>query len=149
LDRSTARIDQPSSSGGSALKWGAPFDPTAEAIWVVGWLIGRGGRRRDVLFLVDTGTPDTIVDQDLAVEVGLDRTQSTGPADFRAFSGPQSGYFVPADGIEVLGRKLEPFTIAACPFDPEFQIDGVLGLDFLRSLLVTLDFKHGRISLED
>ena len=35
------------------------------------------------------------------------------------------------------------------PFDPDFEIDGLLGLDFFRDLIVTMDFKVGRILLED
>lgn len=35
------------------------------------------------------------------------------------------------------------------PFDPEFEIDGLLGLDFFRGLVVTLNFKHRRMTLED
>ena len=131
------------------MKWGRPFDPTAEAIWVVGTLEGRNGREQQFLLLVDPGTPETIVDEQLANQIGLDRSQSIGPASFRGFTGPQDGYYAIADGLEVFGRRVGPFQVACCPCDPGFEIDGLLGLDFFRNLVVTMDFKHGRLTLED
>ncbi|MBI4864263.1 MAG: retroviral-like aspartic protease family protein [Candidatus Riflebacteria bacterium] len=131
------------------MRWGRPFDPKAEAIWVRGTLVGRQGREQQFLLLVDTGTPETIVDDELAAQIGLDRSQEIGPAHFRGFTGPQKGYYVMADQLQVFGRTVAPFRVACCPCDPEFEIDGLLGLDFLRDTVVTLDFKQGRILLED
>jgi hypothetical protein len=131
------------------VKWGRPFDRKAEAIWVRGTLVGRGGREQQLLLLVDPGTPETIVDDELAAQIGLDRSQSIGPARFRGFTGPQDGYYVMADGLEVFGRVVGPFKVACCPCDPGFEIDGLLGLDFFRDLVVTLNFKQGRVTLED
>jgi hypothetical protein len=50
------------------VKWGRPFDRKAEAIWVRGTLVGRGGREQQLLLLVDPGTPETIVDDELATQ---------------------------------------------------------------------------------
>ena len=131
------------------MKWGRPFDPKAEAIWVTGTLVGRDGLDQQFLLLVDPGTSETIVDDALAAQIGLDRSESIGPAQFRGFTGPQDGYYVMADGLEVCGRRVGPFKVACCPCDPGFEIDGLLGLDFFRDLVVTMDFKHGRLTLED
>ncbi|MBI4862987.1 MAG: retropepsin-like domain-containing protein [Candidatus Riflebacteria bacterium] len=131
------------------MRWGRPFDPGAEAIWVTGNLTGRAGKQRQLLLLVDPGTPQTIVDDQLAAQIGLDRSQTTGPAHFRGFTGPQGGYYALADRLEVFGRAVGPFNVACCPCDPGFEIDGLLGLDFFRDLVVTMDFKLGRMVLED
>lgn len=131
------------------MKWTHPFDPHAEAIWVDTLLVGPGGRKRRLILVVDPGTPETMVDWDLAAQIGLDRSQSVGPARYFGMEGPQDGYYVEAPELEILGRRLKRFKVACCPFDKNLETDGLLGLDFFRGTVLTLDFKHGRITVED
>lgn len=131
------------------MRWGRPFDPEAEAIWVAGALTGLDGSVRNLLLLVDTGTPETIIDEEVATELGLDRSKAIDTARFKGFTGPQDVYYVIAPDLTAIGRSSPGVTIACGAFDPDFEIDGIIGLDFLRRLVVTLDFLHGRLVLDD
>ncbi|MBI4860599.1 MAG: retropepsin-like domain-containing protein [Candidatus Riflebacteria bacterium] len=131
------------------MRWGRPFDPDAEAIWVAGAVTGATGDIRDLLLLGDPGTPETIIDEEVATELGLGRSKAIGTGRFKGFTGPENVYYVIAPEFASLGRSLHEVVIACSPFDPDFEIDGLLGLDFFRNTVVTLDFKQGRILLED
>ncbi len=52
------------------MKWGRPFDPSAEAIWVEATLEGADGTTRDLILVVDPGTSETIIDEQFALNVG-------------------------------------------------------------------------------
>jgi len=58
---------------------------------------------------------------------------------------------VPKIGIEkltALGKTKENFTVIAHDLPPTASVDGVLGLDFLRENVLTIDFVQGEIELE-
>jgi hypothetical protein len=99
--------------------------------------------------VLDSGTPETIVDWDLANQIGLDRSQSVGAARYFGMEGPQDGYYVLAPELKILGRSVKGFKLACCPFNKKLETDGLLGLDFMRRTILMLDFKDGRITLED
>lgn len=131
------------------MRWGKPFDPAAEAIWVTAVLEGIDGLSHELILVLDPGTSETILERRIAEKVGLDESRSLGPARYRGAGGIQEGYYVEAPRLKVLGRPVSEFRIAACPFEDDLETDGLLGLDFLRNTVVTLDFKHGRVTLED
>ena len=49
--------------------------------------------------------------------------------------------------ISALGQEQTDFSILAHALPPTSTIDGVLGLDFLRGHLLTVDFRIGQLSL--
>jgi hypothetical protein len=49
--------------------------------------------------------------------------------------------------LSVLGRTRLAFPLLAHDLPPAAGIDGLLGLDFLRSTVLTVDFHLGRITL--
>lgn len=58
--------------------------------------------------------------------------------------------FVPKITIEklkALGKEKADFQIIAHDFPPTLTVDGVLGLDFLRGNVLTVDFVNGEIKL--
>ena len=58
---------------------------------------------------------------------------------------------MPKIGIEkltALGKTKENFTVIAHDLPPTASVDGVLGLDFLRENVLTIDFVQGFIELE-
>ena len=131
------------------MKWSRPFDRDAQAIWVESLIMGPDRATRRFILVLDPGTPETIIDWDLAAQIGLDRSQSIGPARYHGMEGDQDGYYVLAPDLEIFGRSVKGFKLACCPFNKKLETDGLLGLDYLRNTVLTLDFKHGRVTLED
>jgi hypothetical protein len=54
---------------------------------------------------------------------------------------------LPVDKIEALGQERLNFSVIAHTLPPSASVDGVLGLDFMRSHVLTLDFQNGEITL--
>ena len=51
-------------------------------------------------------------------------------------------------GMEALGRERRDFPILCHTLPPTTNIDGLIGLDFLRGCLLTVDFRAGVLTLE-
>ena len=49
--------------------------------------------------------------------------------------------------LTALGQHRFGFPVLSHPLPPEAGVDGLLGLDFLRGQLLTLDFRGGLITL--
>jgi hypothetical protein len=49
--------------------------------------------------------------------------------------------------LTALGQSKANFRVLALPISPVPTADGVLGLDFLRGHLLTIDFRTGQIDL--
>ena len=54
---------------------------------------------------------------------------------------------LPVDRIQALGRERAAFPVVAHTLPPSASVDGLLGLDFLRDLLLTVDFREGLVTL--
>ena len=52
------------------------------------------------------------------------------------------------ENLAALGEKKSNFLILAHDLPPTASVDGVLGLDFLRENVLTVDFQQGFIELE-
>jgi hypothetical protein len=97
------------------VRWGGPFDPKADGIFTAATLHGLESREMKLLTIIDTGTQITIIDEDLATFIGLDKSQSIGPVSFDGLTHPVEGYRVLVPRFEVFGRVLKGFEVACCP----------------------------------
>ena len=131
------------------MKWGAPFDPEAESIWISASVRGPNALADALVFILDPGTEMSIVDSQVAARIGLDRSKSIGPVQFDGISRTYKAYRVIAGELQAFGRVMSDLEVACSPLQSKFHADGLLGLDFLRHLRVSLDFIEGRISLTD
>jgi hypothetical protein len=96
---------------------------------------------------LDTGASGTIVSAKKLIEVGYDLDK---PEDEIYITTGSGLIFVPKFTIEkltALGREKANFQIIAHDFPPTSSVDGVLGLDFLRDYILTVDFVKGEIEL--
>ena len=55
---------------------------------------------------------------------------------------------VPLRKIRALGRTRIRFAVLAHTLPPSASVDGLLGLDFLRDMKLTINFKSGRIDVK-
>lgn len=131
------------------MKWAAPFDPTTESIWVAATVTGTKTTAKSLIFIFDPGTEMTILDSRVAASIGLDRSQSIGRIRFDGVAHSYKAYRVIAPQVRVFGRSMTDLEVGCSPLQRKFHADGLLGLDFLRGLRVTLDFIDGRIALTD
>ncbi len=119
---------------------------------------GKGGRPllvpvvwngEPLLFLLDTGAPKTGFDSSLKSKLGdpigqITRRTSAGLVETEEFPCPTATVGgIPMDSVEtVFCTDLQPLRYASGE-----DIRGVLGVDFLRRLTVTIDFDRGRLQL--
>ena len=122
------------------------FDPRKGLIVVHAELWGPAGSAVLQLAL-DTGATGTLVNVGLLVAIGYD--PALVPERFQVTTG--SGVeFVPRitlDKIMALGQERTAFPVLGHTLPPSAGVDGLLGLDFFRSQILTLDFQAGETTL--
>jgi len=122
------------------------FNPHEGLIIVQARLWGPTGDTHARLAL-DTGATRTIVNAAILVSIGYDPVVVPGRVPMTTGSGVE---FVPrlaVDRIEALGKVRTNFPLICHTLPPTAPVDGVLGLDFLRSQRLTINFRKGRITL--
>jgi len=122
------------------------FDPSRRTI-VVSALLTGPTRTVTLDVLLDTGASDTFVGESKLVAAGYH--PMTAPMQHSVLTG--SG-IVQVSEIEVmafstLGQVKTDFPVLSHFFPQGTIYDGVLGLDFLRGNVLTIDFIQGEITL--
>lgn len=96
---------------------------------------------------LDTGASGTIISAKKLLEVGYNLDN---PEDEVYITTGSGLIFVPkitVDKLEALGNVKSNFVVIGHDFPPTSSVDGVLGLDFLRKNILTVNFKQGFIEL--
>ena len=96
---------------------------------------------------LDTGASGTIISAKKLREVGYNLEN---PEDEIYITTGSGLIFVPQITIEkltALGEEKVDFVVIAHDFPPTSSVDGVLGLDFLRENVLTINFKEGFIEI--
>ena len=122
------------------------FNPQHGLVIVHTRLIGPLGETVARLAL-DTGASSTLVRNALLVTIGYDPDTFPKTANFTTGSGVESASRVSISKLQALGQERENFPVIAYTLPPTASIDGLLGLDFLRNHILTLDFQRGDITL--
>lgn len=122
------------------------FDPAARSVLVPVVVFGP---RLDFTFrfAVDTGATQTSVRPHFLQRLGLDFSRPAGRKRIRSATGTALVPVISVTRIEALGHTRTDFLVAAHDFPLGTTADGLLGLDFFRGLVLTLDFARGRASL--
>lgn len=132
------------------MKWGGPFDPAAEAIWVPAHLFGPEGESILILLVFDTGTPVTTINPEILKAVGFRKKKhARGKARFLGVVENKTCPLYPVPRLTVFGRSVDSLRVAACVLDKDHEVDGILGLDFIRKLVILLDFQNGELAMFD
>lgn len=142
-----ARVEAPadSAAGEIAFEWAG----TNEAALVVPVHInGRG----PYSFVLDTGATLTCVEQDVATELSL--PEPTGQIGFGAgIGGSGRMRLVSADSVRVGGATAEDLPLCALDLSSMEQmgmeLDGLLGLNFLRPFHMSIDFEREILTLRE
>jgi predicted aspartyl protease len=100
-----------------------------------------------VRLALDTGATGTMVNVGLLTTIGYDPSLVPNRTQVTTGSGVEYVPRVPASRIKALGQERINFPVLAHTLPPSASIDGLLGLDFLRGQVLSIDFQQGRITL--
>ncbi len=123
-----------------------PFDARQGPIHVEAEISGPTGRS-NLRLLLDTGATTSLIATAMLVAVGYDPDASTSRVAVTMGSGVEFVPRIVLTRLTTLGQHRIGFSVLSHPLPGEAGVDGLLGLDFLRGHVVTLDFRGGLIAL--
>jgi predicted aspartyl protease len=123
-----------------------PFDAQRGLVIVQAAVDGPSGT--GVLRLaLDTGATGTVINAGMLVALGYDPALVPERIQITTGSGVE---FVPRVSLQklvALGQERTNFSVLCHTLPPSAGIDGLLGLDFLRGQMLSIDFRTGTITL--
>lgn len=123
------------------------FDPNFHLIEIRALLSGPAGTYR-VRLALDTGATSTSINKDILVLIGYDPDALPQTVTITTGSGVEKAARINLDKIEALGYERQGFSVVAHTLPPSAGIDGLLGLDFFRKRILTINFDSGTITVE-
>lgn len=124
-----------------------PFDGKQGLIVIHAELTGPTGSALLRLAL-DTGATATLVNVGMLVSIGHDPALSSDRLQVTTGSGVEFAPRITLEKIAALGEERTNFPILCHTLPPSAGVDGLLGLDFFRARMLTIDFRRGQIFLE-
>jgi hypothetical protein len=123
-----------------------PFNASQGPILVEGSLSGPMGQA-DVRLILDTGATTSLVRSPILIAVGYDPDAS--PDRVPVAMGNSVGICprLILNRFSALGQHRLGFRLVAHSLPPAAGVDGLLGLDFFRGSILTLDFPAAQIVL--
>jgi predicted aspartyl protease len=122
------------------------FAPAARAVIVPVTVVGP---RWSHAFrcVVDTGATQTVLPAEYLRRLGYDLSRPVGRTRIRSATGTAIVPLIRISAVTTLGRVRTEFLVAAHDLPLGVEADGLLGLDFFRGLILTLDFARGHVAL--
>jgi predicted aspartyl protease len=96
---------------------------------------------------LDTGATSTLVDARVLRALGCDPALTTDRVQMTTASGVEFAPRLRINALAALGRRRDDCTVVAHTLPPTAVFDGLLGLDFFRGTVLTIDFQHGEITV--
>lgn len=122
------------------------FDPRGRLVVVPVFVAGpRGGETFQ--FALDTGATRSAVSGLVLGVLGYSEDQARSRTTARTGSGGVSVGLIHIARFAAFGRVETDYPVIWLPLPPASRVDGLLGLDFLRGRVLTLDFSRGRVGL--
>jgi predicted aspartyl protease len=123
-----------------------PFNRVRGLIQVRAELTGPSGTINLVLAL-DTGASATLIRTTRLVQAGYDPPAVGIPVKTTTAGGVVQSLRLPVLSLTALGQTRTNMPVLARDLPPTASVEGLLGLDFLRDHVLTLDFVNGEITL--
>ena len=120
------------------------FEPSRGLIIVPTELTGPIGSAV-VCLPLDTGATTTLVNVNLLVAVGCEPALATEQVEVTTGSGMEFPPRVTLSKVAALGQTRLAFSVLALTLLPTADIDGLLGLDFFRGQVLSIDFRNGQL----
>lgn len=97
--------------------------------------------------VLDTGATQSLVRDRVLASIGYDPASSTDWVQVAMGNGVEMVSRIVVNRFTTFGLHRIGFPLLAKTLPPEAGIDGLLGLDFLRGHVLTLDFRTGALTL--
>ena len=97
--------------------------------------------------VLDTGATTSLIKRSALIYLGIDPDQSTRRIPMTTGSTVEIVPVVVLTRFSALGQHRFGFPVIAYTLPKNAAVDGLLGLDFLRGLLLSIDFRAGLINL--
>ena len=123
------------------------FDPQAPLIRLYGHV--RGDTVRRVQLILDTGASRTTLPPLVLRGVGLDPDAAGREANVTTASGSQTAPILTINRLDVLGHSVNNLDITCLDLPNQLQIDGLLGLNFLRHFKLYINFSKGVLVIHE
>ena len=124
-----------------------PFDSRQGLIIIHAELTGPTGSALLRLAL-DTGATATLVNVGMLVSIGYDPALSSDRLQVTTGSGVEFAPRITLNKIVALGEERTDFPVLCHTLPPSAGVDGLLGLDFFRARMLTIDFHKARIFID-
>lgn len=124
----------------------SPFNPQQGFVEVEADLTGPSATLR-VLLGLDTGATRTLVDTAILVALGFNPNAARQRTPITTASGTAVVLLFNLPKITALGQDRTNFSVLCHTMPSGIKVYGLLGLDFFRGHILTLDFQNGQISL--
>jgi predicted aspartyl protease len=122
------------------------FNPRQGLVVVNAELFGSSGSCILRLAL-DTGATYTVINVGMLVSIGYDPALVSSRIQVTTGSSIEFAPSIKLDKIQSLGKERKNFSVLGHTLPPSAGVDGLLGIDFLRGLTLTIDFSTGKITL--
>lgn len=125
------------------------FDTKRDLIFVTGLVRSVYGESVPLRFVVDTGAAMTVIVPEILDELGYSaREHGEQVAGSRGVAAYEQGYALRVQRLSCLGFDESDFLVYAQELPSGWEIDGLLGLSFLRRLNYEVRSSEGRIVAE-
>jgi hypothetical protein len=124
----------------------SPFNSSSGPIVVDAGLSGPTGQA-DVRLILDTGATTSLIRSTILVAVGYDPDASPDRVQVAMGGGLQLLPRIALNSLAALAHHRLGFLVLSHSILPDVAIDGLLGLDFLRGTILTIDIPAGQITL--
>jgi predicted aspartyl protease len=121
-----------------------PFDPSLGLIVVPAEVVGPHGTGILQLAL-DTGATTTLLNAAILVALGYEPALSGSRLQVTTGSGIEFAPLIELQRLTALGLERKQFPVIGHTLPPSAGVDGLLGLDFFRGLVLTIDFRARRV----
>jgi predicted aspartyl protease len=123
-----------------------PFNPKHGPILIEAEVTGSD-RSMTLPLLLDTGATTSLIKESVLLALGYDLANVTDRVRMTTGSAVQSVPKVILTRLTALGQHRFGFPVLAYSLPASASVSGLLGLDFLRDHVLTIDFRTGQVDL--
>ena len=124
------------------------FDRSRELIFVRGHVWGPHGPRMPLRLALDTAASHTIIVPEIIDELGYSPRQGVAVTSVRSAVGKEPGYLIHVARLACLGFQRTEFLVNVHDLPESSDLDGLIGLTFLKQFDYHVRSRQGRILVE-